>query len=589
MSILGSIKSSIFSFDGSILVQSLKGLVGVAFLYFILRYALGLREGHAERSEINRGGGTSRKLRVNLQITKRQQRKNKAEEQLELGEAENQENKEAATEEADSGKKDPTVKKAKKVLKKAEKAVEAEEKAEEEITEEEETLTAAVASINGATDDIVESIKEIKAAETVEEQEEIKIIALNKSLKSINKFSKIDQLTARFFYKKFEGLNILIMDQVKYEKSKDSAHKNIIKNNKIHFKHLKLMIQELRKSLNRLNNMRKKERKSFEKELTALKEMINAKKRQIKSEKDKGSGADPNLIAQLEKEIVILEKNAKQLNNLNETLKATFEEINKEIGKLKEFRAKLFKGVREILSKHQRKLEKREKTIKRRFDKFVRKQESLSKSIEGFKDGNKIHGSILSVSDKLNKYFLDYGELIKSDLEFENVLPLLISSYYLTEKNMANYILMLSSLEESEKAVEEGTIAVIQLISVVFTEDVSGSLKSLSKTIRKNEALIDYKEKVIKYLAAVDQEIEKKTIAANEEIKELIKHDEELLAKNQVTHQKEQENLGKNTATMVNRKAAIDQTYLSKVSTLEKGLKQRNQDAAKKYQKALAA
>ena len=457
---------------------------------------------------------------------------------------------------------------------------------EEKTSELETTIIAAVADLSNETEEIKKEVEEKLQIEQVEEKEEIQIEALAKRIRSMNKFSKIDTTTAEYFHQILQSTNEHLKKQIGYEEQNEEHHKTFVKRLRESIKHLRKILKHAREETNQLNKKEKKERKQFNAELKEIIKTINAKKKQLRSEKKKGKKANPALIAQLNKEIAMLQKNKNSLKVLNDQLKNTYKILKNELKKLKQLIRQITKSNR-VAKKYDRQLKKREKQLEKRFSKLKGQQEKISEAIENFQGAENLHGLVLSFSEHLTKYFKIYEDLIRQDISFENVLKNITLNNILVEKKMLTFLELLNGLESSEEAIEKGAQAATQLAAVVFSEDVAGSLVKLSKEIN-NSGILEYEKKVTKYMEALVQQIEKETMAIEQKIEKLIKQEEKTISENQALHVQEQTNLGNTMGTMVNRKVIISDKYMSQADKLTGQLKQRNATAAAAYQQAKA-
>jgi len=513
--------------------------VGVAIIiYFVSKLFKKTSEGHAEISEIKKSGPKVQKIWVDTKknIKKRLEQK-KVEEEATKREAEQKQKETEATEEAGGGKKTKVDKEQEKTIKKIAETAETETEVEEKTSELETTIIAAVADLSNETEEIKKEVEEKLQIEQVEEKEEIQIEALAKRIRSMNKFSKIDTTTAEYFHQILQSTNEHLKKQIGYEEQNEEHHKTFVKRLRESIKHLRKILKHAREETNQLNKKEKKERKQFNAELKEIIKTINAKKKQLRSEKKKGKKANPALIAQLNKEIAMLQKNKNSLKVLNDQLKNTYKILKNELKKLKQLIRQITKSNR-VAKKYDRQLKKREKQLEKRFSKLKGQQEKISEAIENFQGAENLHGLVLSFSEHLTKYFKIYEDLIRQDISFENVLKNITLNNILVEKKMLTFLELLNGLESSEEAIEKGAQAATQLAAVVFSEDVAGSLVKLSKEIN-NSGILEYEKKVTKYMEALVQQIEKETMAIEQKIEKLIKQEEKTISENQALHVQE--------------------------------------------------
>lgn len=574
----------VFSETLGLIVRNLIFVIILIMIFYAFKFIRHNKEQRAETNEIRRSGQGTQRSWLGVKEEKKQEKK-KGSRIAALGRwIEKKQKKSEAEEKSVGGKKDKTEKKKEKLIENITKSSEKTIQLEEKTAELQETIIAAVADISNETQDIKKEVKEKKQIQQVQEKETVQIEALSKSIKTMNKFNQINSKTAEYFHNVLQSTNDHLKKQILYEEQNEEHQKGFIKRLRKSIKHLREIILHANKLDREIGKKERKEKKGFGKEIKAIFAIINIKRVKLLSEIAKGKKADPQVITELKKEIAMLKKNKKYLTQLDDSLKNTYKILEKEI---KSLRSELRKVMRlnRSANKYARGLRKREKELEKRFKKLKDQQEKIEKAIGKFKGAQNIHQLVLSYSEDIKKYFETYNGIISEDINFENILKNIALNNILIEKKMLSVLKLLEGLENSEEAIEKGAEAAIEIASVVFSEDVSGSLVKLTKEIN-NSGIDEYQKKVSKYMQAVVQQIEKETLLINQEIEGLIKSEKRLISQNQALHKEEQQNLGNSMGTMINRKVAISDKYVSQAEKFSNQLNDRNKVAAKAFQQA---
>ncbi len=536
-------------------------------VYFMQKY----RTKHAQSREVAKAGSTIKQAAAGFDELKRKERKERAgEEAIEK------------TITSTGGKSE------RKIGRTTETEAEAESQTEEATTKLEETTTAIVATLDNTTNEILATVEEKIKTEEVEEKEVAIIESLQKRLNFLNKLDKIDEATAKYLHDYFNTLAEKTKQDLEYEQTSEAHHRTFIKHIRQALSDLKIISTEARRNLNTVSSKEKREKRSFNKELRTIKWVIIRKQWRLRMEKFKGRKADASLIAQLQKEIILLEKNQAELAKLTQQLNATHEMLDLEIKKLKEMMKQVI-AIAKSQQRFSRTLNKRDRTLKNRLKDLKKYQDALEKGVEQFSNTQteKIHGLILGFSEHLSNYFTFYIELLKDDTTFEEKLKEIITQNYLLEQKMLAFVKLLASLDETEEAVDQGTEAMTSIVSTIMTQNVAVSLQQQRKILVQTILELDYKKKVEQTMAALTQEQEQKTMLASQKIDELLKKEKHIIEENQALHKQESQHLANSMGTMVNRKIALDQNYFQQAVKFGDQLEQRNEIAGAAYQEAL--
>ena len=554
-------------FDNTLINATIGILLFGILLYAMWKY----RTKHAQSREIEKSGTTVKQAVAGLEEIRKKEKKERAGEK--------------AVEETITKKGGKTEKK---IGSSTQKEAEAESQTEEAATKLEETTVAAIATIDNTSNEILTTIEEKIKTEEAEEKEVAIIESLQKRLNFLNKLDKIDEATAKYLHDYFQKISEKTKQDLEYEQTSEAHHKTFVKHLRQALSDLKTISEEARRNLNQVSSKEKREKRTFQKELRTIKWVIIGKQWRLRIERLKGRGADPSLIAQLQKEIVLLEKNQAELDKLTKQLIATHEMLDLEIKKLKEMMKQVIAIVK---SQHRfsRTLNKRDRTLKNRLKDLKKYQEALEKGIDNFKESQpqKLHSLILGFSQHLNNYFIFYIELLKEDITFEEKLKQIIIQNYLIEQKMLAFVKLLSSLDETEKAVDQGTQAMTSIVATIMSQNVAESLQQQRKILVGSIIDLDYKTKVEQTMAALTQEQEQKTMRAAQKVDELLQKEKRIIEENEALHKQESQHLANSMGTMVNRKIALDQTYFQQAVKFGDQLEKRNEIAAAAYQDAL--
>ena len=577
---LGSVMNSVVDVASILLI--------LGFLIWIIWAISRVKERHAETEEIKDSGPEIQKVYIEADKEEKATKKEEAKEEATEKEAEKEQEEAMAMEEAAGEKPSKADKQERRVLKKTAKTATAVAQAEEVSTKILKTSIVAVAALQNTTNEIREDVKAAIQIEAVEEREQAQVGALASKIKSAGKFSDINNRAAKYFSQYFQPFGKLLRYQVKMEKQKEEHHYRMAGRVKTSAEHLRLILKEAKSELYRFNKMERKEIKGFKQQFSSLMKEMKLKIKQLKNEKKKGKDANKQLINTLGSEISLFRKNEARLQALEIQIKKTENFLKQQTNGLK-------KIIKQVLSQERtarkitRRLVKRDHQLKNRVEELEEQQKKIDNIIERFGGSSIMQGLVLAMSSNLEEYTKIYNTMIKADINFENTLKETLISNIFVEKKMLTFVELLKSLEKTEEAVEAGASAATQLAAVVFTDNVRGSLKVLSKEISSNENILNYQEKASNYIAAVIQEMEKETIEAEREVEELIKKEKKIIGENETTNKTEQDHMGRSFATIVKRKEAVDTTYLSKVSNFSKKIKETNRQAHSSYKQALAA
>lgn len=459
---------------------------------------------------------------------------------------------------------------------------------EEETAELAETVEAGVAALQNQATEIQTSLVEKTASLQGVGEKISEIESLKRKLQPLSKLMAIDQTTIKYLKKEYFGVSAQkLKDIIEAETTNEQHHRKFLDSIKGRINDLKYIEKFANGELNVLKKRELKEHKNFQKELKALKNAITDKYKQLAKEKSKGKNADSTLLAQLSKEIEMLQRNAVSLQELNEQIEKTYVMMELEITQLQQ----ILKDVVEIVKnerKYSKTIDRREKELKNRLKEISKKWEGINKNIEQLNSSELLYPVILKYSQQIQEFYNFYITLLQEDFNFEQKLKDIVTQNGIIENKLNAFLKLLLSLNESEKAVDAGLESVLAIMNTIYTEDVKVFLQKERKNIEEAAVLIDYEEKIEKYLQALEKTVEQQNKKELVEIDALLEKEKENLAQVQTFQKQLAEELGGVMATNVNRKLALDENYMKQADKFAEQLKQRNETAAAAYNKVIS-
>lgn len=547
----------------SMILTLIMAIIPFGLILLLTSFSSSWKKGSIERREEREAGPTYRGIESRLEAVKDEE----------------------AMEEAD----EKTVKKGGKgarAAKKAEKAAEAETELEEVTTELEETATALVADLQNTEEEIQANINERLQVDKVEEAEIIIIGDLKKKLRSLSNWGHIDAATIAYLQSYFQSLSSHLKKQVLNEEVSEEHHLKFVEHLQKSIEDLDSLSQFAKTETKKLEKKEKREKKAFVQELKELRRAIKDRYNKLKREKRKGSKANPALIAQLEQEIKMLEKNAAELQKIQGQIEKTNELLELEISQLKEVLGHIIQ-IAKNQKNQARTLKKRESSLKKRLKEIRKKQEQLQQSLDKFSDPNKMHSLVLAFSEHLNDYFEYYIRALQDDLSFEEKVKEILIQNLMVEQKILAFVKLLKSLEASEAALKEGVAAILNIVGTITTNDISVSLVAESRRLREHTKVLDDEARMEDALSALDEEIEQKTMLTTKNITELIDEDKRVIAANQALHQEQSAHLAQSMATVMEKKVGMDTRYMNTAVKFGEQLDKRNAQAGAAYQEAM--
>ncbi len=540
----------------------------IVIIYFLYRWISNIREQRAEVREEKRAGSTYQTQAAKTQAIQEAERTTRAAEKAARKE----------TKSAPKGKQQ-----------RAAIATEAEAERESEVEEATEdiqqTAIAVQATLEATTNEVLEIVREELAVEKVEEVELENIAVLKKRLDSLNKNKRIDSTTVTYLQRYFESLEDHLLKQDEYEENSVEKHQQFVEKLKKTLNNLTTISEAAKKKAQKLKRKEGREKRSFKKELSTVQKSIKDKRKKLNSI-SKEKKASPAVIAQLKREIQLLEQNSRNLAGVEEQLTKSHEMIDLEIGQLR----KLLQDVVTIAKNQKRKakkLDQRDKDLKQKIENLSKNKEKITTAVKNLKNPEQIYDVVIKFSIALNDYFNFYIQSIKENISFEEILKEITIQNFLLLRKMTAVDQVLISLDQTEEAIDEGTGAIIKIVQIIYSDDISGSLQEEKKNILEQIAILESEVNVEKTMRALEQESEQKEREALALIEELIVKEKKRAAENEATYERNTNHLGQSMATMVNRKVAIDEKYSDEMLNFEQQLQKHNEQASAAYQQAL--
>ena len=462
------------------------------------------------------------------------------------------------------------------------KAVESEKKVEKETEALEGRGVGMVASVKAVLGSVSNYIASVKPSMRREEQDVQVIEKLMKSLNNAGNFSTIDKGVTDYLNKLFVSIGGAIRRNVEDEHEKETYHGELVKRLREVAKEARSVIKGARTALNMLQKAKKKERKNFKKEIKDISKSLKDKNKEIKKIR-KSRQADRTAIAQLQREVVLLQQQLGFVNRLNNQLKNTYRTMDKELKEMKRLLKTVSKTEKKV-GRHEKNADKREKKIEKKYSSLNKLAGELEKSLEGVTNP---HEMAIKFSGKLKEFYDKSKEIISDDLVFDDeVRKILLLNITITIQ-MEAYESLSIGLEQVEKGVDQGLGAATNIISaIVGGQDQRANLQNLIGEIKKAGGEIDYGTRVEMFLQQLTRRIEQAERNVNAQITELENEDKRLIGEIDRANEENSSHIGRTMATMVNRKTQIDTKYMSEARKFEQQLQGRNKTASIAYRRA---
>ncbi len=476
--------------------------------------------------------------------------------------------------------------KAGKAGKQTEKAAEAVEELERAATKAQEVGVALVADLRNTTQEIYQNTKDKIVIETVGEREIASLETLEKRMNFLNKHNEIDENAKNYLRSELSNFAEHLNKQAEFETQAIEHQKKFCTHLKQSTRDLKPIASDGRSKIKELEEKEKREKKSFGKELRAIEKSIKDKVKQLKKEAKKG-GTNLALVAQLQREVAMLKNNYNQLAFLHSQVDHANELIDLEISKLKGLVQKVIR-IAGAQKKETRRINKRENRLHKKSNKLKDKRENVQKSVENFSQEGSSHGLALTFSRRISEYFEFYLEELNDDLQFEQLVKIFATDNLLALQVMESFQDLLSSIVKSEEALEGAVQASLEIIAIIMTSDVQGSLAAQAKVLQGHIATLDKESNIDKTIAALDQQTIKEALIEIKQLNMLIEKYKKIIIETEALHKSESQHLGNVMGTMMNRKVAIDEKYMNQAAKFGEDLQKRNAEAAAAYQQKIS-
>ncbi|MAG60361.1 hypothetical protein CL619_01105 [archaeon] len=487
---------------------------------------------------------------------------------------------------------DSADKKVDKQVEESVKAAAADEEDQEKLVEDAEEIEREVTAIVADTQVIREGVhKEIQEELTLtqlEEKEVAQLEALEGRIKQLESFGEINKETAIYLDKYYEDLIAHTQKEVTFEKEREQVRTRMVRGCRHAIEEMIKISNYAKRKVRDLVKIQKREKRHFRKEVRALGRAIVRKTARLTVEMAKGRKADPALVAQLQKEIVMLYANRKSLKTVNKKLKETHGLLDFEVKKLKKMMKIVIKTVRKE-KKKERALQKREEKIPKTVHKLEENQGKLYESTEKLKETSRLHAAVLQISIKLKDYFSHYEGLLKEDVNFISLMEVLLNSTLDVEKKIESLTPLVGSVLESTEALENGTAALIGILANMLNANISGQLQSQSTSIEREVVIIEKQKQINDTIAAIEKEIEKGILENEALMRQLEEFLNKLIAENQALFKDESEHLAESMATALSKKEALSKGYQQTTNNFAEKLNERNAAAGEAFERAMKA
>ena len=474
----------------------------------------------------------------------------------------------------------------------AEKAAAVGAKAAEEM----EASAEALDAIEGRALGLISGLKLIEQAienyvnrerqEDAKEEEEIKHIngLVGKISRMVN-YDKIDNNVLSYLESFLNNLLNYLRAEIATEEGKEKDMIELMQQLLVAGAEMKQVLNEAKTEAGVFRKFERKSRNDFTKEIKELKRTIKAKEKELKQAKRAGKGADKGLIANLKREIALMIKQYSAAQRLHSQLKTTYKMMDKEIKQTRKLIRRLLRLDRKV-NRFDKRLNKAESKIKKKFEELRKSFEKLGKSVDVFEQSKNIHLIALSISRDMNEYLKENKDLGLMTANFDRTLRDIITIALEMVKLTEAYERMIQGLTDSEKAVDQGMEVLTKIMqSVVTASEIQVDEKEVAETLSQLRGLLDYEEKIEKYLSKILTALEYKMRQLFTLVEQLAQEDQRIVN----TIEASSSNLGRMMSGAVDRKVAIDETYMSQAEQFEDQLRRRNAAASRAYSQARSA
>ncbi|HLG24910.1 MAG TPA: hypothetical protein VI564_08320 [Candidatus Nanoarchaeia archaeon] len=330
----------------------------------------------------------------------------------------------------------------------------------------------------------------------------------------------------------------------------------------------------------------RKERKHRRSQITKFKKSISIKLKSLKKIKNTRN-ADPSLLTSRKKEMILLIRQYRMVKSLGQQLDATYAFMKLELKKMKTIRAYIMNNEKSM-KKHKKTMEGKKKTVIKKVAELKTASENIAKVREKFRLANP-HEAALSISEALQVYFNVYLRIIEEDLSFDNTVREVLIKNFVMEQQLDALEKMIDAFQKSQKAVDEGLIAITQLIEGIVGEGSRVNASALIKELQSQMKYIGYEESINQYMQKLASAVKSNSKQVDTVMQDLIEKDKKLMEEIRQGQLSNSQHIGRVMATAVNRKIQVNENYFKQSEIFEQELKKRDSDAAAAYNQALNA
>ena len=365
-----------------------------------------------------------------------------------------------------------------------------------------------------------------KISEITEEQEVTILPKIMEELRGTINNNAIEATIRRYLYKFRENLVPFLKRVIDAEQGNGVSRDELIKNMQGALEVMKGAILGSRNRLKRLNQRERKAIKNFGREISEFKSVIKAKVNELNNA-GKG-GKDPALIQSLQNTISLLQRQLAQMQKIRKQLNITASYIKTVVRQMRNLMNLVLKNEKQM-SKYEAMMIKREIQAM----KGLKKLQNTLRDVERItEEPNQNPFNIAKVLARgIRDYLEAYVGLLKDDIEFEKSVAELSLKNTVVAQQMEAFDRLEVSLTQSEMAVASGGEAITALLGAVFGEAQRVNEDEIIKAMQDSTKLLDYERGVQGYMERVEKVIEYESARLSGEIQELIKRNEELIAK----------------------------------------------------------
>jgi hypothetical protein len=412
-----------------------------------------------------------------------------------------------------------------------------------------------------------------------EEQELLSIEELSKKIRNVGNYSTIDQRVLNYLKQVVDRINKTISSAVSEEKQKENFQGELIRGLKEATSEAKSVIINAKNALMQLGKGEKNTRRNFSKEFKNLGASLKETNKKL-LELRKTKNVNPKVLGQLSQERNLLIKQMNFLRQLSNQLRKTYSTMDKEKKEMKKLLNSISRREKSI-SRYDNKAAKREKELEKRYTTLYNFSVELINSTQNLMGP---HDVAIKYSGNLNSFYDQYARIVGLDLMFENEVRNVLQLSISMAIQMEAFQRMSSSLQQAEKAVDNGLAASTNLVSaIVGSPEQKTNLANLMKIIQNAGGEIDYKTRVSRYLEEISRRIEIESRQTTAYITALINKDNHLLGEIKKFKNENSTIFGSVLGTMVNRKVQIDSKYMSMSKRFERQMSERNKIASQSY------